>query len=358
MANLPVLNVPDLVAATLPVLGRLKVTDLTRDVQKLPAFMRLFQESQIDYQGGKSIQINALTKPSNNARFKGLYEVDPDLNQDDALDTGQVPWSFADFVWGYDENEMDVNSGEAMIQDYVRLKRYRAGVGWALFFEDWFWATPPSISDTKTPLNLRYWVQKNVTATGLDGTTGGGSFNGIAPSGYTTVGGINPTTQTRWRNYTYKYVDVSDDDLLTKMRTMVRYINFEPIPGLNYGQHAGATPRHEHLMPLKILTAFERLAETRNENLGYDFAVRTPTMGRAPMTWAPQLDNDTDDPIYTIDWSAFQSVLLKGKWMKELPAIRAPRQHSVWLNWVESRWNLICWDRRRLAVGSRAAANP
>lgn len=356
MANLQVSGIADLIASTQSLLGRLKLTDLTRDTQTFRAFNRLFRRSQISEGGGASIKINLLTDVSNNARFKGIYEVDPDANQDDALTTGDVPWRFSDYYWCYDENEMDINSGESVIQDYIKIKRYRAFLGWAQFIEDWYWDTPPSSTDTKTPYNLRYWLQKNISATGIDGVAGNGSFSGNVPSGHTTVGGINPTTYTRWKNYTYKYTAITEDDLLTRMRDMVRYINFEPPEGMSYPSHAGP-PSHEHLMPLEILTAIERLMENRNDNLGYDMAVRSPTFGRAPLTWVRQLADDSDDPIYTLDHGAFNTVLLKGRWMEEVPAIRSPRQYEVWVNWVRSRWNNVLWDRRRCAVGSKAAAN-
>jgi hypothetical protein len=362
MATLQVSGIADLVASTLSVLGKLKITDLQRDVQTYRAFNRLLRKSQITEQGGASIKINVLTDMSNNARFKGLYEIDPDASQDDAQTTGDVPWRFADYYWCYDETEMDVNNaGETQIQDYIRLKRYRAFTGWATFIENWFWGLPPATTDTKTPYPLRYWLTKNVTSTGIDGTVGNGNFSGSVPTGsdgvaHTTVGGINPTTYTKWKNFTYKYTDVSDDDLLTRMRDMIRYIDFEPPAGMSYPQHAGG-PSHEHLVPLEILTAFERLVERRNDNLGFDLSVRTPTFGRAPLTWVRQLADDSDDPIYTMDWGAWNTVLLRGKWQKEKPAVQSPRQHSVWVNWVVSSFQNILWDRRRCAVGSRAAAN-
>lgn len=355
-------NIPDLIASTQKDLGRMKLTDISRDKNKYIAFNQIMSASRTQAESGYAIQINLLTRRSDNARFKGLYQTDPNVAQDNAQTTGDVPWRFSDFYWAWDENEIAINEGEARIQDYVRLKRYRALLGWAEFIEDWFWGVPPNTSDKKTPYNLRYWIQKDVTTAGIgDSVAGSGSFSGNVPTGadsvaHTDVGGINPSTYPNWKNYTYKYTNVTDADLITRMRKMTRRIMFTPPMGVSYPEHAGP-PSHAHYVPEEILNAMELLAETRNDNLGYDFAAKGPTYARAPLIWAPPLDDDADDPIYTLDWGAYRTVYFKGGWMKETPAFRSANQHQVWLNYVNSRFNGIVYDRRRLAVGSRAAAN-
>jgi hypothetical protein len=361
MPFLEVDDIPDLIASTQKDLGRMKLTDISSDIQHYRAFNQIMSAARTEAQSGTHISINILTARSDNSRFKGLYQVDGNANQDDALDSGEVPWRFSDFWWAWDENEMDINSGEARIQDYVRIKRYRAMLGWAEFIEDWFWDVPPNSSDKRTPYNMRYWLQKNVSTAGADGVAGSGGFFGNVPTGadsvaHTSVGGISPTTYSNWKNYTYKYTDVTTADLITRMRSMTRRIHFEPPMGVDYPKHAGP-PRFVHYVNEEVLSALETLAETRNDNLGYDFATKGPTYARAPIVWAPKLDEDTDDPIYTLDWGAFKVVYFRGAWMKERKAQNPPTQHQVWVVWVNSRFNTICYDRRRLAVGSRAAAN-
>lgn len=356
MPALEASDIPDLVASTLKDLGRMKLTDLSQDIQHYRAFNSIMRDGRVESQSGYEIQINVLTEMASNARFKGLYQTDPNANQVNGLTNGTVPWRYADFYWCWDENEIDINSGEARILDYVRVKRHMALMGWADFIEDWFWTTPPTSSDTTTPYNLRYWITKDVTTAGADGVAGSGSHSGAAPSGHTTVGGINPSTYSQWKNYTYKYTDVTEDDLIARMRSMTRRINFEPPMGVNHPSHT-SSPRYVHYVPESVLNSMERLAETRNDNLGFDFAVKGPTYARAPLVWAPKLDADSDKPIYTIDYGAFKVVYFGGKWMKERRAMNTATQHQVWVVWVDSRFNLICYDRRRLAVGSIAAAN-
>ena len=339
----------------------MKLTDISRTTQTYRAWNRLLRKDQVTEQGS-SITINLLTEPSSNARWKGLYARDPNGNQDGALTSGTVPWRFGDWFWDYDENEQDINSGEAAIQDYIKMKRHRGFTGWANHFESWFWTTPPNSTDVETPYNLRYWLTKNITTAGdVDSVAGSGSFSGTFPTGgdgvaHTTFG--SAITHSRFRNWTYKYTDISDADLLERMALMVKMIEFEPIAGTSYPAHASGPPVHEHLCPLEIVLGLERLARSRNDNLGYDLASQTVTYARAPFTWVKQLNDDSDDPIYTMDWSAWSTCILKGMWMKSRPPMNLPDQHTVWRNWQDVRMNTVLWDRRRCAVGSRAAANP
>lgn len=358
MATLTANDIPDLIESTENDLGRMKLTDLTSTVQHYRGYNRLWREPQVDVQGGANININILTEQNNTSRFVGMYAVDGDATQVDGLDHGTVPWRFADFYWAWEENEMDINSGAAVIQDYVRVKRLQALLGWATFIDTWWFAEPPSSTNKLTPYNLRYWITKDVTTAGADGVAGSGSHSGAAPSGHSTKGGINPTTYTNWKNYTFKYVDISEDDLIVKWRNMLRRINFEPPMGATYPPQGGAV-MNEHLIQEEMLSGLERLAETRNDNLGFDFAATSPTFGRAPLTWCPRLDSDTDDPIYTMDWGVFKTCVLRGKFMRERKAYQAPRQHKVWVRWYDTAMNVaVLGDIRRLGVGSRAAANP
>lgn len=357
MATLTADDIPDLVKSTRNEENRLKLTDISSRVNHYRAYNRLFRQSQVDIQGGRNIEIPILHEQNNTARFVGLYQTDNDAAQVEGLDKGEVPWRHADYCWYWEENEVDINSGEAVIQDFTRVKRLQALLGWATFMDTWWFSDPPSTTDKLTPYPLKYWITKNVTAAGAsDSVAGSGSHSGAAPGSHTTKGGISPTTYDQWKNYTFKFVDVSEEDLMAKWQTMLRRINFEPPLGATYPM-LGNGVQHEHLVREAELSAMEKLGKQRNDNLGYDFAPNAPMFGRAPITWCPRLDSDTDAPIYTLDWGVFKSVFRKGKWMKEREAMRAPRQHQVWVIWVDSAFNTICYDLRRLGVGSKAAAN-
>ena len=352
MPTLEAQTIPDLIQATLDDLQPMTLTDLTTDVQEHVAFNRLMKKSQVDFQSGLQVRINIMTASVNNARFVGLYQTDGEINQQDVLDHGSVPWRFSDFNWAWDEREIDINNGQSQIQDYVKTKRQASLIGWAEFIETWFWGAVPATTDVKTPYPLRYWIVKSTSSAG---------FNGGAPTGsdsvaYTSVGGISPSTYSRWKNYTAPFTNITEEDLIQKWRTATRKVNFRPPVGVQMTNMFGTGLMYEHYTNESNYTQFESLGDKRNDNLGYDFAGQTPTFARAPVQWVPKLDNDTDDPIYSINWGRFKTAILKGKWMRERPAMQAPFQHNVWVVWVDSQWNMICSDRRSQAVLSRSAS--
>ncbi len=358
MAGFPVLSIPDLVEATTEKFGKMKLTDVSNTTQHFRAFNRLFRAHQVSIRGGTKIRINLLTERTNTSRWTTLYADDPSVGQVSGLTHGYAPWRFGDFRWAYDEREQDVNAGEEMIQDYIRVKRLQALNDWANFFESWFWGSPPSSSDVETPWPLKYWLTKDVTTAGTFDSTvaGAGSFSGGAPSGHTTVAEINPSTYTQWKNYTYKYTDITDDDALSRWESALRATNFEPPTGASYPQH-GKGDQFEHFCGLALLKEYERFAKRQNENIGYDLGYRTPTYYRAPIVWVPQLDSDTDQPIYSLNWGQISTVVFAGKWMKERRAIQSPKCEYVWVTTTQNQFNVVFWDRRAHSVGAKAAAN-
>lgn len=363
MAGFPVLNVPDLVEATTEKYGRMKVTDVSNTTQHFRAFNRLFREHQVDIRGGTKIRINLLTARTNTSRWTTLYADDPSIGQVSGLTHGYAPWRFGDFRWAYDEREMDVNSGQEQIQDYIRIKRLQALNDWANFFEEWFWGNPPSSADVETPWPLKYWLQKDVATAGTfagDTAAGAGGFFGNVPSGHTAVAEITPSSlpdASQWKNYTYKFTDITDDDMLLRWERALRATHFEPPTGATYPQH-GKGDQFEHFTTLALVQEYERFAKKQNENIGYDLGYKTPTYYRAPIVWVPQLDSDSDDPVYSLNWGQISNVIFAGKWMKERRAIQSPKCEYVWVTTTQNQLNVVFWNRRAQSVGARAAANP
>src|SRR6267142_1223078 len=171
MPVLQTTDIPDLIESTLEDLGRFRLTDHSTDLVEFLAFNRLMRESQVRSEGGSRIRVNLLFDQEQNSRFRGYYATDGQLNRTEVLTHGFVDWRSADFKWFWDEEELDVNAGEAQIQDYVKVKRQAALMGWAQFIEDWWWNVPPANGDTVTPANLRLLVTKSIT-------TPNGAFNG------------------------------------------------------------------------------------------------------------------------------------------------------------------------------------
>src|SRR5699024_10371082 len=98
--------------------------------------------------------------------------------------------------------------------------------------------------------------------------------------------------------------------------------------------------------------SIETLEEDQNDRLGRDVASmdgHTIFQG-VPLTYVPQLDSETNAPVYMIDWSTFKIKFLKGEYMREDPPAKAAGAHNVVQSFVNMTWNTQCTNRRKQTV--------
>jgi hypothetical protein len=193
------------------------------------------------------------------------------------------------------------------------------------------------------PWALKYWITYNAT----DGFTGG------APAGHTTKGGINPTNVPHFKNYSITYENVSDNDLVKKMRTMFRKCQF--VSPFEHPDYRGAIRnRYRLYCNEQTISTFEDVARSHNSNLGRDLAMMDGSAYIAgyPLIYIAQLDDDAvSNPVYAVDHSVFYPVCLKGDYLRE----SGPDQgasHNTWNNFVDLTYNFLCVDPRRCGVAA------
>ena len=340
MASLQASDIGDLVTTTLNELGRLKFTDLMSDYQNTIALKRTMKKGKMTFDSGKAVSFNVITNHNDSARFVGLGATDV-VDVPNVMTTGEVPWRHITWNWAIEGREEVMNASPAKIVDIVKTRRIAAFGSGIIKFEQRFWRTP-SANDTTNPYGIPYWIVKSNTAV----TTNDG-FNGNVPSGFTTVGGINPTTYPRWRNYATQYTAVTKDDLIRKLRRAMVYTDFMPlvdeIPTYNTGDDYAIYTNYN------VLGTLEEILEDQNENLGNDIA---PMDGRVlfrktPVVWAKELDLDTTNPVYGVNWGEFKAMGLRGWWMKEYADDHVPGQHTVSATHTDSSFNWFCRNRRR-----------
>jgi hypothetical protein len=340
---MPVLTpsgIGDLVTTTLSELGRAKFTDNMSDYQKTIALKRVFKKGKVTFDSGKSVSFNVIINHNDSARFVGLAAEDV-VNANDVMITGDVPWKNITWNWMMEFREPLMNSGNSQIVELIKTRRIAAMGSAVIKFEQSLWQAPAT-TDSTSPYGIPYWVVKSNTAT----TTANG-FNGNVPSGYTTVGGINPTTYPRWKNYATQYTTVSKDDLVRKWRRAATYCNFMPlvddIPVYNTGDD------NQYLTNYSVLGTLEELLEAQNDNLGNDVASMDGKVlfRRIGVDWVPELDLDTTNPVYGINWGEFKVMGLRGAWMKELTQENYPGQHTVTATHTDCTFNMFCRNRRR-----------
>jgi len=338
-------NDADLVTSTLSELGRLKFTDLMSDYQRTVALKRLINKDKTTFDSGKSVSFNVMTGVGGSARFVGLGAIDVvDITSN--LTTGDVPWRHVTWNWAWDFREPLMNNSPAKIVDLIQTRRIGEFGSAIILFERYLWRVPATTDDTSI-YGIPYWVVKSNTAATLANNDG---FNGTAPSGYTTVGGINPTTYPRWRNYATQYTIVSKDDLIRKMRRMAEKTDFMPlvdeVPEYNRGNDLGYYTNYA------VKATMEEILESSNENLGVDVASMENKVlfRRVPVEYIPELEQDTTNPVYQLNWGEFGAMGLKGAWMKETAVPMVPGQHTMSATHTDCTLNMFTRNRRRHGV--------
>ena len=102
------------------------------------------------------------------------------------------------------------------------------------------------------------------------------------------------------------------------------------------------------------ISDFEDVASQQNDNLGPDVASidGTTTFRKHPVLYIPYLDDNAvqTNPIYMIDHSTWNPIVLKGDYLRETTPAKAAKQHNVFECFVDLSYNFICVDRRRNAV--------
>lgn len=336
-------GIADLVTTTLNELGRGKFTDNISDYQSTVAMKRLLTKNKTTLSSGPEIEFQLLTDHNNSARWVGMYATDV-VNVTNAMIKGKIGWRHLTWNWPFEAREPVLNSGASKIVDLIKTRRTQAMASSILKFENAFWRVPAASDDT-TMYGLPYYIVKSNTAN----TTNDG-INGTVPSGYTTVANINPTTYPRWANYATQYTAVTKDDLIRKWRHMAHYTDWKPLVD-DIPQHDKGRER-AYYTNYSVLRTLEDILETQNENLGNDIAPKdgSAVFKRSKIEAIKELDLDTTNPIYQVDWGVLYCVGLKGFWMKETKVEPVPGQHLVVAVHTDCTLNLICTDRRKLGV--------
>lgn len=336
--------IDDFVTATLQKFKRIKWTDLSSEY---PSYLaaKLIKERGVMEDGGRSIDFRVQTTTSGTFRMTGLYDTDQTGVQD-LLTSGTIPWRFMTVNWSYDLREPMFQSDRETIVRLLQVREHAARTDMIHGLERQLWSSPSSSSDELNMHGIPYWIVKDAT------TTPGGDFNGTAPSGHTTVGGINPSTTPGWRNWSFGYSQVTPEDLVAKLKKAMVFTEFEaphPHPELKYSNSDRCM-----YTTYTVVDQLERLAESRNENHGTDVAryMGQVTVAGVPVKVSFYLNaNDSSDPIYGVDFGYFRPFIQKGLNMYR-QNVKAARQRMVRDVHLDMACNFGCVNRRRHFVGS------
>ena len=337
-------QIADLVTTTQRELGKLRWTDMTGDLQEYVAMPKLLKKEKVQFQSGYGIQWNLMKGTSGAARNVGLFNTDA-LNVADQMITANIPWRHSTTSYAFERREIAMNREPARIVELIKTRRADAMIDLAKLCETDFWSKPTDSNDQVRPFGVKYWVVGNASE----------GFNGGNPSGFSAgAAGLDAATYPRWKNWTAEYAQIAKDDLVVKWRKAATFTKFMPpveIKDYNRGD------RYGYYTNYTVFGKLETILENQNDNLGNDLASKDGAVvfRKTPVTWVPELDADTTNPLYGLNWGVFFPVFLSGEYMREDPPEKAPNQHNVMHVFVDSTYNNKCTDRRRLFVLNQTA---
>ena len=329
----------DLDLGTLRDLGRMKLTDLMSSLQHHKTIKAMTAPGRIKtFGGGKEFQFNLQYQTSGTARSVGLgYTAVTNIR--DTTAQGNHPFRHGTFNYSFEDRELLFNRGGAEIFDVLDTRRRSAFADWVEHEELKVWRCPAS-SDVDSPHGIPYWVVKNNTV----------GFNGGAPSGYTTVGGINPSTGVggKWKNYSGQYTAITEADLVDKMETAMDLTKFEPLTDQGPSDY-NTGDKYVLFCNQATRQGFKRIAKSFNDSLGFDLdpAAGKVMFRRVGIEWIAKLDEDTTNPVYGINFGVFKTAVLKGDWMHETKIDKNPLQPRMKSVHVDCTRNYYTYDRRR-----------
>lgn len=342
-------QVHDLMNLTLSLFKRRSWTDISLEHQEYVA-NTIINDKSVKEQGGKDINFKLKTQNTGNARNVGFFAQDVARVIDVSIEC-TVPWRKQTTNFSYDVDEPIFQSEREMIIDEMKMREHDCLSDLAELNEENLWSAPTGPSDDR-PFGVPYWMQKDAT------TTPGGGFHGGNPSGFSAgCGGVSSIDYPRWRNWTFGYDTVAPLDFVKKVKKSLAFTHFRapvPHPELGYGKSMQSM-----YSTYRVQDALERLAETRNDNLGNDVAryIGKVVIGGVPLTWVPFLEaNDTSDPVYGINWRWFRPFVHKGRNNRRSKPMMSPghTQHTMRTVHYDTWMNYICYNRRALFVGSKA----
>lgn len=341
MATLNAEQMLDMIESTRDLQGKMGLEQITANLTDYPT-AEIFLRDQKRVVTGLQIKHELVVKKGGAAREVGLYEEDQ-YNVANLLDSISIPWRHANTNYSFDLHEEAMNAGMERIVNLIGSRRFDAMLSLLELTEERLWEKPATSADERQVFGIPYWLVKNNTV----------GFNGGDPAGFSAgAGGLATATYAKWKNYSGQYVNFSDNDLVSKVRRAKRLTKFKTPANINEKTMRSILDRYRIHTTDETIHELESLARSNNENLGKDlgkFQDMTTILG-VPITYTPQLDTDSTNPLYMINYDSFTPFYLKGFFMKEAKARISPKAHNVIVNDVDTSWNLMCMNRRQNTV--------
>lgn len=343
----------------------------TQKFQKYTVINKWFQEDRVTETGGKKIVENAQFDDNGNAQFvrpmqrRNIHSVDTQTQF-------EAPWVMADTHWVITRQEILRNRGPEGFISMIKSRRLAAMMSLANKLETRCWLPPESANDDLNPMGLKYWIVP------LDDSEAGAGFYGCHADGFSDKGGIvagesdvnTPDVsggEPMWRNYTaggatadQEYYLTMNDAAINTMRLCFYKTNFvSPVIAEDLRDGEAANYRIYCNVDTKI--QYEDLVDNKNEGAGYggdaDKFAGQVAFKRVPVSHEPQLDGESNDPIYFVNHSHFYPFVQQGEYMREDETRNPDEYPDTFVTWVNLAFNFIMKNAREQAVMNKAADN-
>ncbi|MBU2098565.1 MAG: phage major capsid protein [Gammaproteobacteria bacterium] len=313
-------------------------TDMQTDLSDHVAVREMWKGRVKKFDGGDDWELECQVDHNHSARAVGLFETDGSALTDTMI-RGKVQPRHINAHYIYDQREPAFQKGGKSIVDLVNTRYVGMQVSLYELMEEILWSEPAD--DNKTPFGVGYWV----TRTAVEGFTGPNPTNFVAGKA-----GISQLTQPRWANWNSRYVAISKEDLVRRMRTAHRNIQFRspvshPTPDVG-------TMKNGIYTNTDVIGLMEEILEDQNMNLGNDLDSKggRTLFKSTPVTYAPYLNSDAGDPVYMLDWKKLAIGVLAG-WENQLTApYMVPGKHLVRRVDLDCTMQMVCTELRRQAV--------
>ena len=306
-------------------------------------------------QSGTKITDRIQLTDSGTAQFVEPNE-DLDIQNVDNMTKIQTEWRFLADHYAYEQKEIKLNSGNAQTyyKNLLKSKRQACKTSTWNKMEDAIWAAPSNSDMESAAGKLPYSIPAFITT------------DGLAPSGFTTVETVNPSTNPKWRNQVQEYdpSNVADpnDGVVHAIDLMFMDCKFEaPAGGPSeffnndkLQKMVIATNRDGRAL-LQTLTrdANDRLVPANN--LGW--VAGNITYAGLPIDYVSTLNDalvnsgaaiTTNEPwFYFINLEFLYPIFHSEVYMQEEEPLRRDRQPWSYVVWTMTYYNWFCRSRKR-----------
>lgn len=322
--------------------------------QEYPAINKWFTTDKIQEESGTSIVRNIMLDNTGNARHVRLYQKSS-INVADVQRRITAPWVQIEGQYSYERREALRNRKPAMYIKLLESRRVDAMLAMADLLEQRAWRSPENVNDDVNPRGLPYYLSKLIPTNGTNfvaATDAPGGFSGrrvVYADGTVAIAdkaGLDPTAQARWRNYadTKTGIDAGFVKKLARAFYATKFVS----PMLASDLKKGAAANFRIYMGLEDLTEYDDLVRKANDNLGADVAKfhGITAFNRVPILWSPQLDADTDRPVYGVNHAKFFPICQSGDWMRESDPMIDTELHNVITTFVDGSYQYFCTNVR------------